>query len=215
MTDHCIEVATHRHGCCVLQRCVDHACEAQKYQLINEIVRHSLRLVQDPFGNYVVQYVLDIGESRYISAIVRNFVGNICALSTQKFSSNVIEKSIRVSDPETRTRLIGELLNRERLEGLLKDLYANYVVQTALDCADSVQRANLIEYIKPLLPAIRNTPFGKRIQSKIMRDPSMQYYQQQQQQQSQQTYALEMFNQPQKQEQTYNYVNHQLGAMYL
>jgi len=22
---HCVEIATHRHGCCVLQRCVDHA----------------------------------------------------------------------------------------------------------------------------------------------------------------------------------------------
>ena len=25
---HCVEIATHRHGCCVMQRCVDHATEA-------------------------------------------------------------------------------------------------------------------------------------------------------------------------------------------
>lgn len=26
----CIQVATHRHGCCVLQRCIDHASKTQK-----------------------------------------------------------------------------------------------------------------------------------------------------------------------------------------
>jgi hypothetical protein len=30
VSEHCIEVATHRHGCCVLQRCIDHATEQQK-----------------------------------------------------------------------------------------------------------------------------------------------------------------------------------------
>lgn len=27
---HCVEIATHRHGCCVLQRCIDFATPAQK-----------------------------------------------------------------------------------------------------------------------------------------------------------------------------------------
>lgn len=30
VSEHCIQVATHRHGCCVLQRCIDYASEAQK-----------------------------------------------------------------------------------------------------------------------------------------------------------------------------------------
>lgn len=32
--DHCIEVASHKHGCCVLQRCFDHATIAQKVRYI-------------------------------------------------------------------------------------------------------------------------------------------------------------------------------------
>ena len=50
---HCVEVATHRHGCCVLQRCIDHASETQRLQLVTEITFHALTLVQDPYGNYV------------------------------------------------------------------------------------------------------------------------------------------------------------------
>ncbi|CAG8505511.1 3182_t:CDS:10 [Ambispora leptoticha] len=174
VSQHCVEVATHRHGCCVLQRCIDHASDGQKFQLVNEITYNALTLVQDPFGNYVVQYVLDLGDIRFTDALIRRFIGNVCLLSVQKFSSNVMEKCIRVAEPETRKYLIEEMLNKSRLDKLLRDSYANYVVQTSLDYADPVQRAQLVECIRPLLPAIRNTPYGKRIQGKLHREQQLQ-----------------------------------------
>jgi hypothetical protein len=42
--------------------------------------------------------------------------------------------------------------------------------QTALDYAEPAQRALLVEGIRPVLPLIRNTPYGKRIQNKLQRD---------------------------------------------
>ena len=47
---HCVEIATHRHGCCVLQRCIDFATPTQKVQLVDEVAQQSLILSQDPFG---------------------------------------------------------------------------------------------------------------------------------------------------------------------
>ncbi|KAG8761205.1 hypothetical protein FRC14_006254 [Serendipita sp. 396] len=167
---HCVEVATHRHGCCVLQRCIDHASETQRVQLVTEITYHALTLVQDPYGNYVVQYILDLNDARFSDAVIRQFFGNVCALSVQKFSSNVIEKCIRVAEHSTRKLLIEELLNRSRLEKLLRDSFGNYCVQTALDYAEPGQRMLLVEGIRPILPLIRNTPYGKRIQSKLQRE---------------------------------------------
>jgi hypothetical protein len=81
----------------------------QRAQLVGEITYNALTLVQDPYGNYVrfqrtllknvglivgqvVQYILDLNESRFSDALIRQFTGNVCALSVQKFSSNVIEK---------------------------------------------------------------------------------------------------------------------------
>ncbi|GAA98967.1 uncharacterized protein L969DRAFT_546634 [Mixia osmundae IAM 14324] len=169
----CIEVATHRHGCCVLQRCIDHASESQRIQLVTEITYNSLILVGDPFGNYVVQYVLDLNDNRFIEAIVRQFVGNVCTLSAQKFSSNVVEKCIRVADAAGRKVLVNEFLNRNNLERMLRDSFANYVVQTALDWAEPAQKQELVRMITPLMPSIRNTPYGKRISAKISRDNDM------------------------------------------
>jgi len=53
------DVATHKHGCCVLQRCIDHSSDNQLKKLANEIVENSIDLVQDQYGNYVVQYLLE------------------------------------------------------------------------------------------------------------------------------------------------------------
>ncbi|EIW72686.1 hypothetical protein TREMEDRAFT_72846 [Tremella mesenterica DSM 1558] len=165
-----IEVATHRHGCCVLQRSIDHASPAQRMQLVTEIIFNSLYLVQDPFGNYVIQYILDLNDARFSEPLIRTFIGNVCSLSVQKFSSNVVEKCIRVADPEVRKSLVSEVLNRSRLEKLLRDSYGNYVIQTILDYCELSQRMVLVECIRPILPSIRNTPYGKRIQSKLARE---------------------------------------------
>jgi hypothetical protein len=43
---HCMEIATHRHGCCVLQRCIDFATPQQKTELVLEIASHALQLSQ-------------------------------------------------------------------------------------------------------------------------------------------------------------------------
>jgi hypothetical protein len=56
-----IPTGTHRHGCCVIQRCIDHASPSQKDMLIQAITEHAFRLVQDPYGNYVIQYICKLG----------------------------------------------------------------------------------------------------------------------------------------------------------
>ena len=33
VAQHCDQVATHRHGCCVMQRCIDHASDQQRVKM--------------------------------------------------------------------------------------------------------------------------------------------------------------------------------------
>ncbi|KAL8641693.1 MAG: hypothetical protein Q9228_001524 [Teloschistes exilis] len=165
---HCVVVGTHRHGCCVLQRCIDHASGYQKAQLIAQITANAFSLVQDPFGNYVLQYIVDLQEAAFTNPLCHSFQGSIPLLSKQKFSSNVIEKCLRGAEPAVARMMIEEMLNTTELEKMLRDSFANYVVQTALDYADPETKAHLVEAIRPILPAIRQTPYGRRIQSKIL-----------------------------------------------
>lgn len=165
--NHCIEVGTHRHGCCVLQRCIDHASGGQKVWLISQITEHALRLVQDPFGNYVVQYIIDLNESTFTEPLSKRFLGKIGMLSRHKFSSNVVEKCLRCASDEAKDRMVSELLVPGEMERLLKDSYGNYVVQTALEHSSVPMKHQLVEAIRPMLPGIRGTPYGRRLGAKI------------------------------------------------
>jgi hypothetical protein len=163
----CVQVGTHRHGCCVLQRCIDHSQGVQRANLIGQIISCAFDLVQDPFGNYVVQYILDLDEPVFTKPLCESFHGKVVALSKQKFSSNVIEKCLRTADMDTKRALVEEMIGSE-LERMLRDSFANYVVQTALDHVDPSTRARLSDAIKPILPAIKSTPHGRRIAGKIV-----------------------------------------------
>lgn len=50
VADHCIEIATDKSGCCVLQPCIDHAQGEAFHRLIAEITRNALFLSEHPFG---------------------------------------------------------------------------------------------------------------------------------------------------------------------
>ena len=56
LKDHVVELSKHKHGCCVLQRCIDHATEEQQEPIKTAVLEHLQELIQDPYGNYVIQY---------------------------------------------------------------------------------------------------------------------------------------------------------------
>ena len=50
----CVEIACHKHGCCVMQKCIDGGAHSQKINLCLEIAKHTKVFVRNPYGNYVV-----------------------------------------------------------------------------------------------------------------------------------------------------------------
>lgn len=162
----CVEIATHRHGCCVLQRCIDHSTGVSRQRLIHEIALNSLQLSQDSFGNYVVQYVLDLGLSWAREEVMDHLVENYARLSMQKFSSNVVEKCLQLSGEEGRVRIVQELIDSSHLLQLLQDPYANYVIQSALMVSKGALHTSVVEAIRPHIPSLRSSPYGKRILSR-------------------------------------------------
>lgn len=161
----CVEVATHKHGCCVLQRCIDYASEKQRFQLIQEIVHNALALVQNAYGNYVVQYVMDLKNEDVNTEITLKFLGSVHTLSTNKFSSNVMEQCFKTAPVKVQDQLIHELLIEDKLLQILQDKYGNYVIQTAFELFNEKQRKRFEEIVKPNLHLIRNTPWGKKIEN--------------------------------------------------
>ncbi len=90
----CIEIGSHKHGCCVMQRCLEKGREKQKLALADVIIHYLHSLIEDPFGNYLVQNVLKLNNSNRNDQIFRMIATDFIRLSQLKFSSNVIEKCL-------------------------------------------------------------------------------------------------------------------------
>jgi pumilio RNA-binding family len=60
-------------------------------------------------------------------------VGGFCGFSQHKFASNVVERCLQFGGPEGRQLIINKMLGStaeaDALQAMMKDQYANYVVQ--------------------------------------------------------------------------------------
>jgi len=168
VTDNVLDVCTHKVGCTLVNKCIDHANPVQLAAIMDSVAKYCLPLVQDQFGNYVVQHILD-NKPSFAPIISKSMLGNIPMLCVQKFSSNVIEKCLQVSvnkNPELYDAIMKEVTDANLLE-LLQDKYANFVIQTALDVANDEQHAHLVKLILPYIHQIK-TPYVMHIQKKIL-----------------------------------------------
>ena len=84
----------HKHGCCVMQRCLEKGTRVQKLQLADYIICSVSDLIEDPFGNYLVQNVLKLDDVERNIHVLDFIARDFLRLSQMKFSSNVIEKCI-------------------------------------------------------------------------------------------------------------------------
>ncbi|XP_010501802.1 PREDICTED: pumilio homolog 9-like [Camelina sativa] len=161
-TNYCAEIATHLHGCCVLQCCLSNSVGPQRERLIAEISRDLLHLSQDQFGNYVVQCLIEQQDSPV--KLLDQFKTHYDELATQKFSSHVIEKCL-TKYPESRAEIFNELLSFPNFEDLLQDPYGNYVIQKALSVTKGAVRARLVEKVYRF-GRLKSSPYCMKIFSK-------------------------------------------------
>jgi hypothetical protein len=62
------------------------------------ITDNCLSIIQSPFGNYIIQHILEEWGCEIAKVIIDIISKNVISLSMQKFSSNVVEKSFDLVD---------------------------------------------------------------------------------------------------------------------
>ncbi|KTG02882.1 hypothetical protein cypCar_00011806 [Cyprinus carpio] len=135
-------LSTHPYGCRVIQRILEHCLPEQTLPILEEIHQHTEQLVQDQYGNYVIQHV------------------------------NVVEKCVTHSLRAERAMLIDEVCSmadgpHSALYTMMKDQYANYVVQKMIDVAEPTQRKIVMHKIRPHIATLRKYTYGKHILAKL------------------------------------------------
>lgn len=93
-----------------------------------EIARHTRTFVKNPYGNYVVQYVLELKNVDVNKRIGENLLGSLLTLGREKFSSNVIEKCLEHNCSKIKEAMVREILSADTFYEFLLDQYGNYVI---------------------------------------------------------------------------------------
>ncbi|KAH7838659.1 hypothetical protein Vadar_029570 [Vaccinium darrowii] len=170
--DQVVTLSTHPYGCRVIQRILEH-CRDLKTQskVMDEVLVSVSMLAQDQYGNYVIQHVLEHGKPHERSMIIEELAGKIVQMSQQKFASNVVEKCLTFGGPSERQLLVDEMLGttdeNEPLQAMMKDQFANYVVQKVLETCDDQHRELILSRIKVHLNALKKYTYGKHIVARV------------------------------------------------
>ncbi|KAK1415547.1 hypothetical protein QVD17_31330 [Tagetes erecta] len=170
--DQVVTLSTHPYGCRVIQRVLEHCHDPKTQTLVmDEILKSINMLAQDQYGNYVIQHVLEHGKPHERKCIIDQLTGQIVQMSQQKFASNVVEKCLTFGTPEERQTLVTEMLGttdeNEPLQVMMKDQFANYVVQKVLETCDDQQLETILNRIKVHLNALKKYTYGKHIVARV------------------------------------------------
>lgn len=111
--DNIESLSIHRYGCRVVQRSIEYCVEKQRVAVLEAIIACNEVIVEDVYGNYVVQQAIVTGAEMHREQILNTLIrkqSNIFRLSKQKYASNVVEKLMQHGTIEDRNLLIKEIL---------------------------------------------------------------------------------------------------------
>jgi hypothetical protein len=92
LTKIAFNVAKLKQGGCIFQRAFDYASLEQKKQIVFEIFHHIDSLINDEYGNFIIQQIVFLKVPEFSDFILAYLKNNLFEFAKKKFSSNVIDK---------------------------------------------------------------------------------------------------------------------------
>ena len=111
-------LANNVNGICVVKKVLTMIHKRNLHEELKQITKlNVMNLIQNPFGKYVIQVILDIWDETEIREILSPIENNYSFLSMQKHSSNIIEKIIE-KNPYFLSQFIHEIFMMMMIEKL-------------------------------------------------------------------------------------------------
>ena len=145
ITENLIFLSKHVNGLCLVKRILIIEYENNNYlTLKNILINKSLDLIENPYGNYALQIVIDYWNNNDIYDIFKQFFNRLTEFSCMKYSSNVIERCIEKNEKFLNGFILEICIKKNTIGNLIKNSFGNYVVQTALKFAKGIFKIYLV-----------------------------------------------------------------------
>ncbi|KAK4491217.1 hypothetical protein RD792_001950, partial [Penstemon davidsonii] len=126
-------MAKDQNGCRFLQRMFDEGTSRDVQIIFNEIIDHVVELMMNPFGNYLMQKLLEVCNEEQRMHILIRVTGELVSISLNTHGTRVVQKLIETLKTRHQISLVISALEPGFL-ALIKDLNGNHVVQRCLQC---------------------------------------------------------------------------------
>ncbi|KAL1544374.1 pumilio 5-like isoform X1 [Salvia divinorum] len=129
-------IAKDQQGCRFLQRMFDDGTSVDVQIIFNEIIDHAVELMMNPFGNYLMQKLLEVcneEQRMHILLRVTEEPGELVRISLNTHGTRVVQKLIETLKTKQQISLVISALESGFL-ALIKDLNGNHVIQRCLQC---------------------------------------------------------------------------------
>lgn len=159
-----IKLSKHRYGCRVVQRIFENCKDADIRVIVKELSMNIPLLIEDQYGNYVLQHIIQNKESLrhlLIDEVLNMKDEKIMYYCQHKFASNVIEKCVTYSDKFADV-FVKQINGRPMVVSLAMDRYGNYVVQRVLE-----KRGRVGDVLKSHVNDLKKSVYAKHIICKI------------------------------------------------
>lgn len=116
--DNFIPLANNINSLCVVKKIIICSRIPQtRKKILDKILDSMEQIIHNAHGNYAIQVAIDAYHGFYAKPIIQTFVGKFYSLSLQKYSSNVIEKSLEKGGDAIVSKFIEEVCQKTKVMG--------------------------------------------------------------------------------------------------
>lgn len=138
-----LEMAKDQTGCRLLQKKLEELNPFTTQAIYEQLADHMGSLMIDPFGNYLVQKLIEVSEENIISSIILSVSLEITHISLNAHGTRAVQKLLEISSQHPKyIHTIVNALNKDAIT-LIKDINGNHVIQKCLN----VYRENYNNFI--------------------------------------------------------------------
>ncbi|KAK7054863.1 hypothetical protein VNI00_003326 [Paramarasmius palmivorus] len=156
-----VEFSGDQHGSRFIQQKLETATSEEKQMVFDEIVPSAaLQLVQDVFGNYVIQKIFEHGTQVQKTRLAAAMEGHVYPLSTQMYGCRVVQKAIEYILPEQQVVFVREL--EPHIYNCVRHAHGNHVVQKLIERV-SPDKLGFIQSFRSYVIELATNSYGCRV----------------------------------------------------
>ncbi|KAF9532999.1 armadillo-type protein [Crepidotus variabilis] len=170
---HIVEFSGDQNGSRLIQQQLEVANEEDRQRVFDEIVPEKTdQLVQDVFGNYVIQKFFELGSPSQKDFLSQALETNVIKYSLQIYACRVVQKAFEYMPEEQQDRLISTI--EENFLLCVKDEHGNHVIQKLVETM-LPERLTFLQFISNNICEVATNSNGCRVLQKCLMKLSNQH----------------------------------------